>query len=253
MAARLENLAMMRTVVAAAATVDDLDMDMVADLKLATDEACTRLVRSSVPNAMLVVRLDFHLDRLVMAVYAHCQPGDVFPLDSFSWHVLSSLADHVETFERAHPDDPVGHIVGVSLTKLRDAGSAVRVANGIAEPATRLLCQLLPYVRYRVVQWVGGHVTAQGEQLCDGIPRYDRPVDPLYLAVASHPIQGHQPIGSEKPQPLQIEHQGPVSVQIAGRILGQVISVYCIDLAGGSHQYRRRAVPVCREPCGVVC
>lgn len=57
MAARLENLAMMRTVVAAAATVDDLDMDMVADLKLATDEACTRLVRSSVPNAMLVVRL----------------------------------------------------------------------------------------------------------------------------------------------------------------------------------------------------
>ncbi|WP_100461378.1 anti-sigma factor [Mycobacteroides abscessus] len=130
MAARLENLAMMRTVVAAAATVDDLDMDMVADLKLATDEACTRLVRSSVPNAMLVVRLDFHLDRLAMAVYSHCQPGDVFPLDSFSWHVLSSLADHVETFERAHPDDPVGHIVGVSLTKLRDAGSAVRVANG---------------------------------------------------------------------------------------------------------------------------
>lgn len=264
MAARLENLAMMRTVVAAAATVDDLDMDMVADLKLATDEACTRLVRSSVPNAMLVVRLDFHLDRLAMAVYSHCLPGDVFPLDSFSWHVLSSLADHVETFERAHPDDPVGHIVGVSLTKLRDSRLRCPRGERIAEPATRLLCQLLPpatpllcqllpYVGYRVVQWVGGHITAQREQLCDGIPRYDRPVDPLYLAVASHPIQGHQSISSEKPQALQIEHQGPVSVQIAGRILGQVISVYCIDLAGGSHQHRRRAVPVCREPCGVVC
>ncbi len=41
-AARLENLAVLRTLVAAAATFEDLDIDSVADLRLAVDEACTR-------------------------------------------------------------------------------------------------------------------------------------------------------------------------------------------------------------------
>src|SRR3982074_915600 len=47
-AARLENLAMVRTLVAAVGTFEDLDFDAVADLRLAVDEAGTRLVRSPV-------------------------------------------------------------------------------------------------------------------------------------------------------------------------------------------------------------
>ncbi|OHT82699.1 ATP-binding protein [Mycobacteroides saopaulense] len=130
MAARLDNLAMIRTVVAAATTFDDVDMDTVADLKLATDEACTRLIKAAVSDATLSVRLDFQPDRLGIVAYTHCVPGDVFPLDSFSWHVLNSLVDHVETFERGHPDDAAGRIVGIAMTTRRDTVAAVRVAHG---------------------------------------------------------------------------------------------------------------------------
>ena len=55
MAARLENLAVLRTLVAAVGTFEDLDFDAVADLRLAVDEACTRLIRSAVPDSTLVV------------------------------------------------------------------------------------------------------------------------------------------------------------------------------------------------------
>ena len=47
-AAKLENLAMLRTLVAAVGTFEDLDFDSVSDLRLAVDEACTRLIRSAV-------------------------------------------------------------------------------------------------------------------------------------------------------------------------------------------------------------
>lgn len=129
-AARLDNLAMVRTVVAAAATFDDMDMDTVADLKLATDEACTRLIRASVPDAMLTVRLDFHSDLFGIVAFTHCLSGEVFPLESFSWHVLNSLVDHVETFEEDDPADSASRIVGVTMTTRRDATAAVRVAHG---------------------------------------------------------------------------------------------------------------------------
>ena len=51
--AQLENLAVVRTVVAAIGTFEDLDFDAVSDLRLAVDEACTRLIRSAVPNSTL--------------------------------------------------------------------------------------------------------------------------------------------------------------------------------------------------------
>src|ERR1700746_3385653 len=59
-AARLENLAMLRTLVGAIGTFEDLDFDAVADLRLAVDEVCTRLIRSATPDATLVVVVDPH-------------------------------------------------------------------------------------------------------------------------------------------------------------------------------------------------
>ncbi|MBV0920023.1 ATP-binding protein [Mycobacteroides chelonae] len=128
--ARLDNLAMIRTVVAAAAMFDDMDIDTVADLKLATDEACTRLIRASVPEAILTVRLNFHSDWLAIEAFTHCLSGDVFPLESFSWHVLNSLVDDVKTFERDGPDCGDRRVVGITMTTRRDSNAAVRVAHG---------------------------------------------------------------------------------------------------------------------------
>src|SRR5689334_10426746 len=65
-AAKLENLAVVRTLVSAVGTFEDLDSDTVADLRLAVDEACTRLIRSSVPGASLTVIVRPLLDEVVI-------------------------------------------------------------------------------------------------------------------------------------------------------------------------------------------
>src|SRR6201990_405679 len=53
-AAKLENLAVLRTLVGAVGTFEDLNFDAVADLRLAVDEVCTRLIRSATPGAAVV-------------------------------------------------------------------------------------------------------------------------------------------------------------------------------------------------------
>src|ERR1700743_2435689 len=58
--ATLENLAVLRTLVGAVGTFEDLDFDAVADLRLAVDEVCTRLIRSAIPHATLAIGGDTH-------------------------------------------------------------------------------------------------------------------------------------------------------------------------------------------------
>src|SRR6201987_3450513 len=122
-AARLENLAVLRTLVGAVGTFEDLDFDAVADLRLAVDEVCTRLIRSATPDATLAIVVDPRDDELVVEASATCDNYDVVTPGSFSWHVLTSLADDVQTF---HDDgrEPNGErgVFGVTLTTRR-AGS----------------------------------------------------------------------------------------------------------------------------------
>lgn len=123
-AARLENLAMLRTLVGAVGTFEDLDFDAVADLRLAVDEVCTRLIRSAAPDATLVVVVDPRDAELVVQASAACQTSDVVTPGSFSWHVLTSLTDDVQTFHDGRgPEGSSGGVFGITLTTRR-AGSA---------------------------------------------------------------------------------------------------------------------------------
>jgi anti-sigma regulatory factor (Ser/Thr protein kinase) len=115
-AARLENLAMVRTLVAAAGTFEDLDLDSVADLRLAVDEACTRLIQSALPDSTLVVVVDPREDGVVVEASTTCQDSDILTPGSFSWHVLSSLTDDLRTFQDGYDAHPV---FGVSMTTRR--------------------------------------------------------------------------------------------------------------------------------------
>ena len=121
-AARLENLAVLRTLVGAVGTFADLDFDAVADLRLAVDEVCTRLIRSAIPGATLAIVVDPRDDELVVEASATCDSDDVVTPDSFSWHVLTSLADDVQTFHDGHEPDGGRGVFGVTLTTRR-AGS----------------------------------------------------------------------------------------------------------------------------------
>jgi serine/threonine-protein kinase RsbW len=117
-AAKLENLAVLRTLVAAVGTFEDLDFDAVSDLRLAVDEACTRLIRSAVPNSTLLLVVDPQDDAVVIHASATCKSPDILAQGSFSWHVLSSLTDEVRTFQDGQgPEDE--RVFGISMTARR--------------------------------------------------------------------------------------------------------------------------------------
>ena len=122
-AARLENLAMLRTLVGAIGTYEDLDFDAVADLRLAVDEVCTRLIRSATADATLIVVVDPQDNELVVEASAECDTHDVVSPGSFSWHVLTSLADDVETFHDGREPNETGSVFGIRLTARRAATS----------------------------------------------------------------------------------------------------------------------------------
>jgi anti-sigma regulatory factor (Ser/Thr protein kinase) len=122
-AARLENLAMLRTLVGAIGTFEDLDFDAVADLRLAVDEVCTRLIRSASPDATLAVVVDPREDVLIVEASAECDTHDVVAPGSFSWHVLTSLADDVQTFQDGRDPKETGSLFGIRLTARRAATS----------------------------------------------------------------------------------------------------------------------------------
>ena len=117
-AAELENLAVLRTLVAAVATFEDLDFDAVADLRLAVDEACTRLIRSAVPGSTLLVVIDPRQDAVVIDAATPCQSPDMLARGSFSWHVLSSLTDEVRTFENGQGPEEA-RVFGISMPTRR--------------------------------------------------------------------------------------------------------------------------------------
>ncbi|MGE2736487.1 ATP-binding protein [Mycolicibacterium vaccae] len=116
-AATLENLAVLRTLVAAIGTFEDLDFDAVADLRLAVDEACTRLIRSAVPGSTLLLVVDPQPEALLVHASTTCSSPDILAPGSFSWHVLSSLTDEVTTFSDGQSAG--GQVFGISMTTRR--------------------------------------------------------------------------------------------------------------------------------------
>jgi anti-sigma regulatory factor (Ser/Thr protein kinase) len=117
-AAKLENLAVLRTLVAAVGTFEDLDFDAVADLRLAVDEACTRLIRSAVPDSTLLLVVDPQDDAVIIDASTTCKTSDILAPGSFSWHVLSSLTDDVRTFSNGQ-DPAERRVCGISMTTRR--------------------------------------------------------------------------------------------------------------------------------------
>lgn len=113
-AAKLENLAVLRG--RRGRHVLGPRCRAVADLRLAVDEACTRLIRSAAPDATLVVVVDPRDDVVVVEASAECETFDVVTPSGFSWHVLKlAHRRHGDVHEpersgrprlRHHPDHP---------------------------------------------------------------------------------------------------------------------------------------------------
>jgi len=117
-AATLESLAVLRAIVGAVATFEDLDFDAVADLRLAVDEACTRLIQSANEDSPLVLIVESHQHEVVVKASTVCDRSDVLVPGSFSWHVLAALTDEVKTFV-IKPQSQDELAFGISLTTRR--------------------------------------------------------------------------------------------------------------------------------------
>ena len=84
-------------------------------------------MRSAAPGSKLRVIVDPSDDAIVIHASARCTvegaESPVVEPGSFSWHVLSSLTDDVQTFHNGHDPGADQLIFGISLTTRR-AGSA---------------------------------------------------------------------------------------------------------------------------------
>jgi serine/threonine-protein kinase RsbW len=95
----------------------DFDLDAIADLRMAVDEACSTLVDVAAPSAQLRCRFLVHSERI--QVHAEVQADRVdaaVSTETFGWRVLQTLADVVSVH---HSPDPAGNgpTVGIRLDK----------------------------------------------------------------------------------------------------------------------------------------
>ncbi|MGW5644342.1 ATP-binding protein [Saccharopolyspora sp. NPDC003752] len=119
-AARPGSLTVMRVVAADIAMRADFDVDAIADVRLAVEEACASLVKLAAPEEPLVCR--FRTDDCRMAVTAEVTSAHpVGPSTAtLSWRVLTALADSVtsEVLRPAH----CRPLVRIEMTKEVDTG-----------------------------------------------------------------------------------------------------------------------------------
>ncbi|WP_425455428.1 ATP-binding protein [Amycolatopsis palatopharyngis] len=117
--AELEHLPLIRSLASSIAMRADFDLDMIADLKLAVDEACSTLIMRAVPETRMVCR--FGLDKgelrfTVSVVTARDTPPST---NSFGWQVLTTLTDSASSWIEGHTGNGQASWVYVELTKRR--------------------------------------------------------------------------------------------------------------------------------------
>jgi serine/threonine-protein kinase RsbW len=89
----LDQLIVVRTVAETVVAREDFDLDAVADVKLAVDEASACLIARATLGARLDCRFAILPHALEVVVSTTTRTPDVPNRRSFGWHVLSTLTD----------------------------------------------------------------------------------------------------------------------------------------------------------------
>jgi serine/threonine-protein kinase RsbW len=97
-AARADQVPIVRTVAAEVAARADFDLDSISDLRMAVDEVCATMVGLAAPGGALRCVFAVDPDRIQVAVTAPAhRPDTVFDTGGFGWRVLQTLVDEVVT------------------------------------------------------------------------------------------------------------------------------------------------------------
>lgn len=116
-------LPMLRAITSAVAMRQDHDLDTIADLKMAVDEACSMLVLKAVKGTILTCRFTPGKTEIKVFASALSDSDDWPDTSAFSWHVLSTLTDSLETGVAQAPADPGGFTLWIELTKRNGLGN----------------------------------------------------------------------------------------------------------------------------------
>ena len=107
-------LSIVRAVSAAIAGQADFDLDAIADVRLAMDEACSILIVRAIPGTALSCRFSTGINRLAVAISAPVIDTESTGQRSFGWHVLSTLTDSIEM---THGLDAESTVATIQFTK----------------------------------------------------------------------------------------------------------------------------------------
>lgn len=110
-------LSVTRAVVAALAAQQDFDLDSIADIRLAIDESCSRLIMRATKDARMVCTFRTSDDVLHVSVTTTTEDGADLDPGGFGWHVLNALTDSVSTTQHSDAHGVVSTTIEFSKSK----------------------------------------------------------------------------------------------------------------------------------------
>lgn len=113
-----EHLILIRAIAHAVSCREGFEPDESTDITVAVDEACTSLIRRSVPGALLTCRLQVTFGTLRVAVSTTTFDGGVPNEHSFGWQVLDTVTDSVSAWRyECDPRRGTDHVVHIDFAK----------------------------------------------------------------------------------------------------------------------------------------
>lgn len=112
-----------RAVASALAEQHEFDDDAIAELQMAVDETCTRLIRAALPGTSLVCRFSAGPRRLRFTATARVGSPDEtrWSERGYGWHVLRSMVEGLSI--RRGRDTETHHVLVVEFTKRVESAS----------------------------------------------------------------------------------------------------------------------------------
>ncbi|NMN98021.1 ATP-binding protein [Antrihabitans stalactiti] len=103
-------LSVVRAVAGTIAGQDDFDLDAIADVRLAMDEACSFLIVRAKPDSILTCSFQHSPDHLRVRISTRTVDGEATTSRTFGWYVLETLTDSI-ALERD------GDVTAIEFTK----------------------------------------------------------------------------------------------------------------------------------------
>jgi serine/threonine-protein kinase RsbW len=116
-------LGVIRAVAATMAAQCNFDLDEIADVRLAADEAASFLIVRAQPNTQLVCRFLVQPGLLEMSVSSAINETVPPGQRGFGWHVLTTLIDSVELHQAPSLDGVGGYLSTIEFTKRSVVGA----------------------------------------------------------------------------------------------------------------------------------